>query len=517
MKLENIINSDLIVMEAQLKDDKELVAEMQKKLRALGLYPGGQFIDGDYGGRTRNGLKEFCAAFSLTNMNSGIFDKAFAEKLSTVKTLAFILEQSQNKSYVFDKLLSIERSWQQFYRPSNDEVGLLAFLDRMIENSTFAKELKNYPTRLKEKPNGINVISQGTEINLSDPTRTVAFSPYPNRKQLPEVGFDQKGLEFLDSDITEACVCVGSFNNDQNDQVQVHWSGRNALRNVQYWSATKFIQIFNVVCLANKGRRGGSRTVENIENCNIRGSQERVGFGFVDLVDEVVTYAENISGSILDSNAIAAMFKRFETYEDLEKWVKNITGNSGLAFRGNYGASPFRKFPRLYDRTRDDDDNVILESVTDDASENPPGKNFVSAYDLTRLISMAGWHQHISENAKLPGINWESLSSVIKSLGKDRARYIDVAMETLGLENVISSPVIISKMGLGDNRDLTYVAFTQFVDERLQHDTQPAKLRTLAMALRVNGAQVSSFIEADVRMATEVTEIVRRVVNEEFA
>jgi peptidoglycan hydrolase-like protein with peptidoglycan-binding domain len=57
MKLENIINGNLVVTEQQLKDDRELVAEMQKKLKALGLYPGGQFIDGDYGGRTRNALK----------------------------------------------------------------------------------------------------------------------------------------------------------------------------------------------------------------------------------------------------------------------------------------------------------------------------------------------------------------------------------------------------------------------------------------------------------------------------
>ncbi|WP_036945674.1 hypothetical protein [Pseudanabaena sp. PCC 6802] len=70
---------------------------------------------------------------------------------------------------------------------------------------------------------------------------------------------------------------------------------------------------------------------------------------------------------------------------------------------------------------------------------------------------------------------------------------------------------------MGDNRDLTYVAFCQFVDERLKSNTQPAKLRTLAMALRVDGTKVTSFIEADVRMAAEVTEIIRRIVTEEFA
>jgi hypothetical protein len=514
VKLEDIIVSDLKVTEAQLKDDEELVKEIQKKLGALGLYPGGQFVDGDYGGRTKNALREFCAAFSLSNMTSGTFDKAFSEKLSNEQQLAFILDQSRNKSYVFDKLIGIERSWQAFYRPKNDEIGLLAFLDRTVKYSSYANELKNYPARLKEKPNNITLVSTGTEVGLNNPDRTVVFPPYPNRNQLPEAGFDQKGLEFLDPDITEACVCVGSFH---DNQIHAHWSGKNALRNVQYWSATKFIQVLNVVCLANKGRNEGGQTVENIENCNIRGSLERFGFSFVDLVDEVVTYSEKISGSILDSNKIAAMFKRFETYEDLEKWVRNITGNRNLVFRGKYGSPPFRTFPRLYDRTKDDDDNVILEAVTDAPSVNPPGKNFVSAYDLTRLISLAGWHQHIVESAKLPGINWQSLSSVIKSLGKDRARYVDVAIETLGLGNVISSPVIISKLGLGDNRDLTYVAFVQFVDEHLKNTGQPSKLRTLAMTLRVNGTRVSSFIEADVRMATEVTEIIRRVVTEEFA
>jgi peptidoglycan hydrolase-like protein with peptidoglycan-binding domain len=509
MKLADIIRGNLVVTEAQVRGDRELVIELQIKLRALGLYPGGQFIDGDYGGRTRSGLKEFCAAFSLPNMNSGKFDRTFAEKILTIKSLAFILAQAQNRSYIFDKLLGIQRSWQNYYRPPNDEIGLLAFLDRTIEYSTYANELPKYPERLQATPDGINTVSHGATIDLSNPTRTVRFSPYPDRGQLPESGFDRQGLEFLDPDITEACVCVGSW---IGDRIYSHWSGRNALRNVQFWSATKFIPILNVVCLANAGRESGSPTVENIDNCNVRGSLERGGYRFADLVDEVVTYGEKIDGSVLDSNRIAAMFKRFETYEGLERWLKGLTGNNGLTFRGNYGQSPFRTFPRLYDRTKPEP-NVILEAV----AENPTGRNLVSAYDLTRLISMVGWHRHISDRARLPGVKWQSLSSVIKSLGKDRARYLDVAIETPGLGNLVSQPVIISKLGLGDNRDLTYVAFCQFIDERLRSNTQPAKLRTLAMALRVDGTKVTSFIEADVRMAAEVTEITRRVVTEEFA
>jgi hypothetical protein len=362
---------------------------------------------------------------------------------------------------------------------------------------------------LQAKPDGINVVSHGTAIALTNPSRTAEFLPYPERGQLPGGGFDRTGLEFLDSDITEACVCVGSF---ANDRMLARWSGRNALRNVQFWSATKFIPILNVISLANQGRKVGDPTVDNIANCNVRGSRERGGYSFIDLVDEVVTYAEKIDGSILDSNRIAAMFKRFETYEGLEKWLKNITGNNGLVFRGNYGSSPFRIFPRLYDRTKPSG-NVILEAV----AENPTGANLVSAYDLTRAIAMVGWHQHIGDRAQLPGIKWQSLSSAIVSLGKDRARYIDTAIETLGFGNLVTKPVIISKLGLGDNRDLTYVAFCQFVDERLKSNSQPSKLRTIAMALRVDGLKVSSFLEADVRMAAEVTEIIRRVVTEEFA
>ena len=500
MKLENIIGGDLVVTEEQLKDDGELVAEMQKKLRALGLYPGGQFIDGDYGGRTRNALKEFCAAFSLPNMNSGTFDKTFAGKLSTVRQLAFILDQSKNKSYVFDKLLGIERSWQKFYRPKDDEIGLLAFLDRKIEYSIYSSEIQNYPSRLQNKPNGITLVSHGSQISLTNPIRTVEFSLYPERGKLPKSGFDQQGLAFLDPDVTEACVCVGSF---VDGVVNVHWSGRNALRNAKFWSATKFIPVLNTLCQTNQ-----LFPQIKLDRCSIRGSAEREGFIFFNLLNDIETYDENIG----TSNSIAEMFKRFSTRQGLENWLKQLTGNSGLNFQWYYGEKTFRIFPQLYNQSTGD---ILLDARK--TSQEPSGSNQMSAYDLTRIITMLGWHNYIAENSRLPNALWDSLKGIIKSMGRDRARYIDVAFETLGLGNVISSPAIVSKLGLGDNRDLTYVAFAQFVDERLKSNTKPAKLRTLAMALRVNGAQVSSFIEADVRMATEVTEIIRRVVTEEFA
>ena len=94
-------------------------------------------------------------------------------------------------------------------------------------------------------------------------------------------------------------------------------------------------------------------------------------------------------------------------------------------------------------------------------------------------------------------------------MGTDAARYIDVALETLGVINVISQPVVISKVGFGPS-SFAYVAFVKFVDNRVQ----PAKLRTFSLALRTpNGSDR----ERDTNLAAAVTEIVRRILNEELA
>jgi hypothetical protein len=144
----------------------------------------------------------------------------------------------------------------------------------------------------------------------------------------------------------------------------------------------------------------------------------------------------------------------------------------------------------------------------------------MSAYDLVRLISMLGWHNYLPRtgNVQLPSAQWHSLSSVVKGMGTDPARYVDVAIEALGLQSSIKSPVIISKLGFGaDTGDIlidamTYAAFVQFIDT----NASPAKLRTFAMALRVptTGGSASKH---DAKMAAEVTEIIRRVVTEELA
>lgn len=498
MKLEDIITDNRVLTLDELKADEKLITQIQNKLKALGFYPGGQWVDGQYGSQTENALKNFCTTFGLTNMNTNKFDKPFAVALTTVQQVPSILKNFSNQINIFNQLWDVEQKWLNFYRPNDEN---LAFLDRLIEYSSYEQETENYPDRLKGKPDEKTVVSYGAKTKLSNSSSTITFNSYPKCGQLPQEGIDNQGLSFLPNEITQACICVGSF---VGDELRAHWLGKNATQKVQFLSATKVIPILNVVCQSN------TKFINvDVDNCNIRGDGDNKGYQFYDLIEDVVTYAEKIG----TSNSIAAMFKRFQTRPLLEQWVKTITGNQNLNFQGYYGEPPFYNQPELVNRQTG---SKLVSAVP----ETPEGNNYLSAYDLTRFVSMLGWHYHIAPEARLPGGQWHSLESVIRAMGRDRARYIDVAIETLGLENVLTSMVIISKLGLGDSA-LGYVALTQFVDERLKSTGQPAKWRTLAMALRIDRSKLPNTDTdarmADAKMAAAVTEIMRRVVTEELA
>ncbi len=74
-------------------------------------------------------------------------------------------------------------------------------------------------------------------------------------------------------------------------------------------------------------------------------------------------------------------------------------------------------------------------------------------------------------------------------MGHDSDRYADQAIKTLGMDRLITSPAIISKLGYGESSirgtvETVYLALVRFVDERHYAAGKPAKLRTLAMTLR---------------------------------
>ncbi|NEO33092.1 MAG: peptidoglycan-binding protein [Symploca sp. SIO3C6] len=366
-----------------------------------------------------------------------------------------------------------------------------------LKTSPYKNEIENYPSRLTQKPDYKNLIP----CTKADAT----FKPYPLVGQLPEI--DEQNLNFLHEDIKEACICIGSFS---EGEFKAKWLGRNALSNQEFWSSTKIIPILNILSHLNT-----KAPSTNIDNCNIRGTDQqgtKVNVPVIDLIRDVISYDNKIA----TSNSLGAMFKRFVPQEDLENWLKNITGNKELIFRGRYGEKPFIEQPEIFEQTTG---QVI---ITADTKSPEWQSNTISAYDLNRMISMLGWHHYLPQASRLPGAQWHSIASIIKAMGTDPARLADLAIQELDLQSEIYSTVIISKLGNGatklrDRTEEVYTALVQFVKGSFKNLEQPAKLITLSMTLR--GAKVlqprdlnREVVELDARMAAEVTEILSRAV-----
>ncbi len=483
--LESIIEKNESLTRSQLKGDKGLVIAVQLKLRNLGLYPGGQWIDGDIGTGntfTWRGLTQFCRKLNLTDVPSDAvaINPNIASALMETKQLPFILDQAKDTNFILGKLTDIQKS-----SPVAANIGVNdAFIARTLRNSPFASEVDNYPNYLAEKPDGTDVVSYGINTSLTGSNKTVNLTNYPHRGQLPTI--DSSGLNFLASNISHACVCVGSFG-DNNPPIKTHWLGRNALSPQQFLSCTKFIGVLNAIEQIN------SRfpTVD-LDNCVIESPRYKI----LDLLIDMVSYRKEANGLMGRSNQIGVLFKRFTQRQDLEAWIRQRTGNINAEFRGGYGTSPLIANPIIKDLSSN---ATVLRST----NEGITGNNFVSPYDLVRLITMLGWHLHLTQNTRFVGSQWKSLETLVRAMGEDSARYVDVALETLGVINVIRRPVVISKVGFGES-SCTYVAFVKLVDDRVK----PSKLRTFALALR---SPDGSFETRDTNLAAAVTEIVKRI------
>ncbi|MEB3356693.1 MAG: S-layer homology domain-containing protein [Synechococcales bacterium] len=478
----------------ELRTQPFLVKELQIRLAELGLYPGGTWIDGVYGPRTEGAIAQFANARGLPTMQTRVLNQAFAEALLTTHDADLKLEQARDRQRIFQEYLDQERGYG---------VGRLAFLNRGISQSPYRNEIITFPDRIKEKPDGQEVVSWGKSLTPKGGGAPIEFRPYPKRGELP--GIDEGRLSFLHPDIQQACVCIGSF---VDGQIYAHWMGRNALSNVELWSATKLVPILNVVSQANV--RFPS---VDVDDTIVRARDNTTGYSFYNLMVDVISYGNGNDRS----NQVAALFKRFSTVEGLEQWMQALTGNKASTFRGRYGLPPLINFPELWHpRSR----QVLLSFVP----VQPWGENSVATYDLVRLITMLGWHHHLPVEAKIPGAQWSSLESVVRAMGTDSARYLDVAIARLGMNTAMRSPVILSKLGNGyttirNRTEIAYLALVQFVDQRLKAQGEPAKLRTVAMCLlgaRATGDTNQQATQLDARMAAEVTEILRRVVTEEL-
>ena len=373
----------------------------------------------------------------------------------------------------------------------------LPLLDRGLAGSRFEASVPAYARHLEQLPQGL----------VPYPAPSPGFGSYPPRGQAAAILSGQDGLgglEFLSEEVAQACVAIGSFG--ANQPLRVRWYGRQAEGvNVQFWSATKIAAALHVLCQANR-----RSPMTPIGDCrigpNVFGDSRGEYFG--DLFRQMVSY-EKDAQSPGHSNALGALFKTLVNpgEENVQQWLRQLTANPSLVLMGRYGTPSYIQNGVLFGPP----------GVLVGYREPPRTRNLVSAADLVRLLTLVGWHRQLGPDQRLAGAQWTSLRTVVEGLGHDTARYIDAALENLGLVDAVTSPVILSKLGYGaETADpeidaLTYAAFAQFSDQR---SGQPRQ-RSFALALRIPTAPGAG-VRHDARMAAEVTEIVRRVFAEEW-
>lgn len=374
----------------------------------------------------------------------------------------------------------------------------LPLLDRGLAGSPFEASVPAYARHLEQVPQGL----------VPYPAPSPGFGSYPPRGQAAAILSGQDGLgglEFLSEEVAQACVAIGSFG--ANQPLRVRWYGRQAdAVNVQFWSATKIAAALHVLCQANR-----RSPMTPIGDCrigpNVFGDSPGEYFG--DLFRQMVSY-EKDAQSPGHSNALGALFKTLVNpgEENVQQWLRQLTANPSLVLMGRYGKPSYIENGALFGPA----------GVLVGYRELPRSRNLVSAADLVRLLTLVGWHRQLGPDQRLAGAQWTSLRTVVEGLGHDSARYIDAALENLGLVDAVKSPVILSKLGYGAETAnpeidaLTYAAFAQFVDQR----SDPPRQRSFALALRIPTAPGAG-VRHDARMAAEVTEIVRRVFAEEWS
>lgn len=488
------LQGDITVVFPQWRGSARLMRDIQVLLADFQLYPADR-INGQYNSQTEQALTAFCDFYGLSNMKTGVLDEKLGWNITHADPIDYFLALAKDRNVIYREFLAQEAGYNQ---------NKLAFLDRGAATSAYYAFISQFPNRLTEKPDEQTIVSLGDSLVLTGTNKRIYFNPFPRVGSLPAI--DSFGLDFLHPDITEACLCVGSF---VDGVMQTHWSGKNALENVQLWSTTKIIPLIQVVCQANAVQAGAK-----VRDCLVRPVGSKDGYGFYNLSVDLVNYQQ----SIASSNAIAATFKQFFTPKGLENWFQNLTGNRYLEFTGKYGEPPFIQNPDLWSQPN----KVVLLKP---AYSDHIGNNAISTCDMARLVAMLGWHNHLPTTARLPLAQWSSLETVVRAMGTDTARYIDVAINRLRVGSIVQSPVIISKLGFGrsetrNRTELCYVALVWFVDRRPVRQGKPAILRTFSLALRAAKALNDADEEArqlDARVATEVTEILRRILTQELA
>jgi hypothetical protein len=108
MKLQEIIDNNVVINLGSLMADSELITEIQTRLATLGLLQAPEDIDGEWGSDTARSLNRFCDAVFLNNMRTGQFGKTFAEKLLRTDSLPGAGSGGISGSDLFSKTINLD-------------------------------------------------------------------------------------------------------------------------------------------------------------------------------------------------------------------------------------------------------------------------------------------------------------------------------------------------------------------------------------------------------------------------
>ena len=292
-----------------------------------------------------------------------------------------------------------------------------------------------------------------------------AWQKYPPLGQIPNI--HEQALTWLHPSIGEVCLCIARC---YQGEIYTRWYGRSPLAPVQMWSTSKIIPM-----LALTLRASVLAPTSQAENW-------RIGdYSFAEICQRILDYGDE---ERLTSNALAGMLKQFFCPAELQDWLKGITGNQQISFTGLYGALPLVAQPTLWlDQTCAIQPAPIPHAVG-------VGQNLISAYDLTRILSLIAWHDY------LPIANPQHLKPLLCALTRDCARYLAVALSHTKLP--YPAPYTLSKMGFGfsDERQRYEIAYTGY--SRLADD--------LAICLSLRGYDTSALV-LDARITTVIIEI----------
>ena len=348
----------------------------------------------------------------------------------------------------------------------------LLLLDRGLAASPLASQVEQFPGRLAS----------------DSPKIRTPGSAFPDMGAFPR-SIDEHALDFLHPWIKQACVVVLEF----GDTVTANWYGRRPFELDQCWSATKHLQAINLIVSANTASPGVDLDDASIREAGSSGA----GIGLSGLLRSIVSYEDGVGRS----NAAAATLGRFLRTETRETALEESTGLLPH-MRGRYGMPELVRRPELIGP----DGRTVLRAP---AQPGPSGPNLVSTYHLLRPLVMATWHLKLSPGQRLPGAQWASLEGLVRAMGHDSARYVDVGLEELGWARFRSS-VVVSKLGFGIRSatglpEIAYVATVQVEDTR----QTPPRRRAFGISLR---ATHSDAVALDARVGAAVADVVRRVV-----